>query len=66
MQEVIVAEKRKEVEAETVVCKQKSDNATQIKSECDEAMKIVIPIKEAAQQAVKDLKRDDIDMLRKV
>jgi len=41
-------------------------NASGIKSECDEAMKIVIPIKERAQQAVKDLKRDDIDMLRKV
>ena len=28
VQEAIVAEKRKEVEAETVVCKQKSDNAS--------------------------------------
>ena len=66
VQESIVAEKRKEVEAETVICKQKSDNASMIKADCDEAIKIVIPIKERAEKAVRDLKRDDIDMLRKV
>lgn len=49
VQEAIVAEKRKEVEAETIVCQQKQVNASGIKSECDEAMKIVIPIKERAQ-----------------
>jgi len=62
----IAEEKRKEVEAEAEACAVVEQEATAMKADCEEALKKVIPIKKKAIDAVKNLKRDDLDMLKKV
>ena len=48
----MVQEKTKEVEAEETIAKSKLESANAIKTDCDEALKKVMPIFHAAMRAV--------------
>lgn len=60
----LVQEKTKEVEAEETVAKGKLDNANTIKTDCDEALKKVMPIYHAAMRAVQELDKNDITEIK--
>lgn len=59
-----VQEKTKEVEAEETVAKGKLDTANTIKTDCDEALKKVMPIYHAAMRAVQELDKNDITEIK--
>ena len=59
-----VQEKTKEVEAEETVAKGKLESANTIKNDCDQALKIVMPIYHAAMRAVDSLNKNDITELK--
>ena len=60
----MVQEKTKEVEAEETIAKGKLETATLIKTDCDEALKRVMPIEHAAMKAVQDLDKNDITEIK--
>lgn len=60
----VVQEKTKEVEAEETIAKSKLENANAIKTDCDEALKKVMPIFHAAMRAVQDLDKNDITEIK--
>jgi dynein heavy chain len=59
-----VQEKTKEVEAEELVAKSKLETANAIKTDCDEALKKVMPIYHAAMRAVTELDKNDITEIK--
>jgi dynein heavy chain len=59
-----VQEKTKEVEAEETVAKAKLETANAIKTDCDEALKKVMPIYHAAMRAVQELDKNDITEIK--
>jgi dynein heavy chain, axonemal len=59
-----VQEKTKEVEAEETIAKGKLETSNAIKTDCDEALKKVMPIYHSAMRAVQELDKNDITEIK--